>query len=328
MDEGSGELPEDPGIAKTVDDVFRGVLGRGDDSWHVKASGLREAVGFLGCTAQIRLECLDQGIAHARGERPVRLRLSCRGAGRIAFFPRSAIPAAMPPKAVILLSGGMDSATALAIAKADGFDPIALTVDYGQRHRRELEAASRVAKHFLVKDHRIVTLDLTAIGGSALTDRRIPVPEQRRLEEIGQGIPATYVPARNSLFLSAALGLAEAVGANAIYIAASALDYSGYPDCRPEFYRAFQEVARLGTKRGVEGDVIEIRTPLIAMSKADIVRKGQELGVPWELTWSCYQGGAKACGVCDACQLRLRGFREAGVRDPLPYARRRAPPAA
>ena len=226
----------------------------------------------------------------------------------------------MVPRAVVLLSGGMDSATALATAKSDGFDVIALTVDYGQRHRREIEAAKRVAKHFGVRDHRIVSLDLTPIGGSALTDKTIRIPAQRRLEEIGRGIPVTYVPARNTILLSYALGLAEATGAKAIYIAANSQDYSGYPDCRPEFYQAFQEIARLGTKRGVEGDVIEIRTPLIAMAKADIVRKGQELGVPWRLTWSCYQGGDKACGVCDSCQLRLKGFREAGVKDPLPYA--------
>lgn len=215
----------------------------------------------------------------------------------------------------------MDSATALAIALKEGLEVTALSVDYGQRHRKELDAARKLAKHFRVRDHRVVALDLTAIGGSALTDKKIPVPEQRRLEEIGQGIPATYVPARNTILLSYALGLAEAVDAKAIYIAANALDYSGYPDCRPEFYKAFQEVARLGTKRGVEGDVIEIRTPLIAMSKADIVRKGEELGVPWALTWSCYRGEEKACGVCDSCQLRLKGFREAGVTDPLPYAR-------
>jgi 7-cyano-7-deazaguanine synthase len=228
----------------------------------------------------------------------------------------------MAPRAVVLLSGGMDSATALGIALQDGFAVTALSVDYGQRHRKELEAARKVAKHFGVRDHRTVSLDLTAIGGSALTDRKIPVPEQRRLEEIGQAIPSTYVPARNTILLSYALGLAETTGAKAIYIAANALDYSGYPDCRPEFYRAFQEVARLGTKRGVEGDMIEIRTPLIGMSKADIVRKGEELGVPWALTWSCYRGEDKACGVCDSCQLRLKGFREAGVKDPIPYARR------
>ncbi len=226
----------------------------------------------------------------------------------------------MAPSAVVLLSGGMDSATALAMTREEGFRVIALTFDYGQRHLREVEAAKAVAKHFGVRDHRIVSIDLTAIGGSALTDHRIRVPEQRSLEEIGRGIPPTYVPARNTILLGYALGLGEVIGANAIVIAAQHLDYSGYPDCRPEYYRAFQEVARLGTKRGVEGDVIEIRTPLIAMSKADIVRKGEELGVPWELTWSCYRGAAKACGVCDSCQLRLKGFREAGVKDPLPYA--------
>ncbi|TLZ70111.1 MAG: 7-cyano-7-deazaguanine synthase, partial [Methanobacteriota archaeon] len=171
-----------------------------------------------------------------------------------------------------------------------------------------------------VVDHRIVSIDLTAIGGSALTDRRIPVPERRRLSEMGVGIPTTYVPARNTILLSYALGLAEATGAKAIVIAANAVDYSGYVDCRPEYYAAFREVARLGTKRGVEGDIIEIRTPLIRMSKAEIVRKGEELRVPWDLTWSCYHGRSKACGVCDSCQLRLKGFREAGLQDPLPYA--------
>ena len=229
----------------------------------------------------------------------------------------------MGDRAVVLLSGGMDSATALAIAKSEGHDVVALTIDYGQRHRRELEAAKAVAKHFHVRDHRIMTLDLAAVGGSALTDRRIKVPEQRSLEEIGRGIPPTYVPARNTIFLACALSLAEATGAQAIYIAANYQDSSGYPDCRPEYYTAFREVARLGTKRGVEGDVIAIRTPLIEMTKADIVRKGEAFGVPWKLTWSCYQGREKACGVCDSCQLRLKGFREAGVKDPIPYASRR-----
>jgi 7-cyano-7-deazaguanine synthase len=214
----------------------------------------------------------------------------------------------------------MDSSTALAMTKAEGFDIIALTFDYGQRHLKEIEAAKAVSKHFGVRDHRIVKIDLTPIGGSALTDRRIRVPEQRSLEEIGRGIPPTYVPARNTILLSYALGLAEATQANAIIIAANWQDSSGYPDCRPEYYRAFREVARLGTKRGAEGDVIEIRTPLIEMTKADIVRKGEELGVPWELTWSCYLGEPTACGVCDSCQLRLKGFSEARVKDPLPYA--------
>jgi len=239
-------------------------------------------------------------------------------------FTTRRIPSAMAPSAVVLLSGGMDSATALAITKADGFEITALTVDYGQRHRREIDAARSVANHYGVADHRVVFLDLTAIGGSALTDHQIRVPQQRSLEAIGQGIPSTYVPARNTVLLGYALGLAEATGAKAIVIAANHLDSSGYPDCRPEFYAAFQEVARLGTKCGVEGQVIEIRTPLIQMTKADIVRKGEELGVPWELTWSCYLGGTNACGTCDSCQLRLKGFGEAGVEDPLPYARRHA----
>jgi len=228
----------------------------------------------------------------------------------------------MVETAVVLLSGGMDSATALAITIKEGNRVIGLTFDYGQRHRKEVEAAERIGRHFRVTDHRTVAIDLSAIGGSALTDDRIRVPSQRRIEEIGRGIPVTYVPARNTIFLAYALGLAEATAAKSIVIAANQVDYSGYPDCRPEFYDAFREVARLGTKRGVEGDVIEIRTPLIRMSKADIVRKGEELGVPWGLTWSCYLGGAKACGVCDSCQLRLKGFREAGVKDPLPYASR------
>jgi 7-cyano-7-deazaguanine synthase len=217
----------------------------------------------------------------------------------------------------------MDSSTALAITKSDGFDVIALTFDYGQRHLKEIEAAKAIAKHFGVRDHRIVKIDLTSVGGSALTDRRIRVPQQRSLEEIGRGVPPTYVPARNTILLGYALGLAEATHSDAIVIGANWQDSSGYPDCRPEYYRAFREVARLGTKRGVEGEVIEIRTPVIDMTKADIVRRGDELRVPWELTWSCYLGEPKACGVCDSCQLRLKAFGEAGVKDPLPYARAR-----
>src|SRR5439155_1005397 len=179
----------------------------------------------------------------------------------------------MVQTAVVLLSGGMDSATALAMTIKEGFGVIGLTLDYGQRHRKEIEAAKRLAKHFRVVDHRIVSIDLTAVGGSALTDRRTPVPERRRLSEMGVGIPTTYVPARNTILLSYALGLAEATGAKAIVIAANAVDYSGYVDCRPEYYAAFREVARLGTKRGVEGDIIEIRTPLIRMSKAETSRR-------------------------------------------------------
>ena len=225
-------------------------------------------------------------------------------------------------RAVVLLSGGLDSSTALAIAKAKGREVYALTVDYGQRHRKEVDAAKQVAKHFGVKNHKVLKIDLTSIGGSALTDRSVAVPEKRTIEEIGRGIPVTYVPARNTILLALALGYAESLDADEIYIAANFLDASGYPDCRPEYYDAFREVARLGTKRGVEGRPIRIHTPLIHMTKADIVRRGTELGVPFSLTWSCYHGRTKACGVCDSCQLRLKGFREAGLLDPLPYASR------
>jgi 7-cyano-7-deazaguanine synthase len=227
----------------------------------------------------------------------------------------------MSTRAVVLLSGGMDSTTALAMTRKEGFEIVALTFDYGQIHRKEIAAAKRIVNHFHVRDHRIARIDLTEIGESALTDRQIDIPEQRSFDEIGRGVPVTYVPARNTILLAYALGLAEAAAAQAIVIGANRIDYSGYPDCRPEYYRAFEEVARLGTKRGVEGDIIEIRTPLIDATKADIVRMGQELGVPWALTWSCYNGRAKACGVCDSCQLRLKGFREAGVEDPLRYAK-------
>jgi 7-cyano-7-deazaguanine synthase len=224
-------------------------------------------------------------------------------------------------KAVVLLSGGLDSSTALAIALDEGYEAHALTFDYGQRHRRETRAARAVAKHFRVASHKVLRLQLDQVGGSALTSRGTPVPLDRPLEEIGRGIPPTYVPARNTIFLSYALAWAEVVGADAIYIAANYIDYSGYPDCRPEYFQAFQRMANLATKRGVEGNPVEIRTPLIHMTKAQIVLKGKALGVPFEKTWSCYLGGERACGRCDACVLRLRGFREAGLEDPLPYER-------
>jgi len=225
-------------------------------------------------------------------------------------------------RAIVLLSGGLDSSTALAMTVTGGREVHALTIDYGQRHKKEIEAAKKVAKHFGVKSHKVLRIDLAAIAGSALTDRNVRVPTQRTLEEMGRGIPVTYVPARNTILLGLALAYAESIDADEIVIAANAIDFSGYPDCRPEFYRAFEDVGRLGTKRGVEGRPIRIVTPLISMSKADIVRAGEALGVPWKLTWSCYLGGEKACGVCDSCQLRLKGFKEAGVKDPLPYARR------
>ena len=222
-------------------------------------------------------------------------------------------------KAVVLLSGGLDSSTCMAIAKREGYELYALSFEYGQRHDRELESARAIARHFGAKEHMILRLELNRIGGSALTDENIDVPENRDEEHMADEIPVTYVPARNTILLSYALAYAEVKDVDAIYIGANALDYSGYPDCRPEYYSAFEEVARLGTKRGVEGRPIEIKYPLIEMSKADIIRTGMELGVPYELTWSCYKGGEKACGVCDSCRLRLKGFREAGYEDPLDY---------
>ena len=219
-------------------------------------------------------------------------------------------------KAVILLSGGLDSATTLAIAKSENHELSAVSFDYGQRHSCELRCAKRIAEHYDVKDHKIITIDLRTIGGSALTDDNIAVPEARDLECISKNIPTTYVPARNTIFLSYALAYAEVLDAESIFIGANARDYSGYPDCRPEYYTAFQELARLGTKRGIEGEPIEIRYPLIDMTKSEIIQKGLELGVPYELTWSCYKGGDKPCDKCDSCILRAKGFREAGVEDP------------
>lgn len=220
------------------------------------------------------------------------------------------------PTAVVLLSGGLDSATCLAIASNEGFEPIALSFDYGQRHNAELAAAQRVAQAFGVRDHRVVTLDLGMIGGSALTDSRIDVPTEE-----STGIPVTYVPARNTVFLSFALGLAEVTNADAIFIGVNAVDYSGYPDCRPEFIAAFETMANLATKAGVEGHTMKIHTPLMRLSKADIIRAGMALGVDYGLTVSCYQADLDglACGVCDSCRLRRKGFEEAGVPDPTHY---------
>jgi 7-cyano-7-deazaguanine synthase len=222
-------------------------------------------------------------------------------------------------KAVVLLSGGLDSTVTLAIAKSEGHDVHALSFDYGQRHARELESAKRIAEYYDVKEHRLIELDLSKFGGSALTDEFTPIPEARKLEHVGKDIPTTYVPARNTILLSVALGYAEVVGADSIFIGANALDYSGYPDCRPEYFKAFQKVAELGTKIGTEGKSIQIEHPLIDMTKADIVKKGHELKAPLHLTWSCYKGGEKACGKCDSCLLRLKGFKEAGIDDPIDY---------
>jgi 7-cyano-7-deazaguanine synthase len=221
--------------------------------------------------------------------------------------------------AVVLLSGGMDSATCLAMACCD-FKVHALTFDYGSRHSREMDAARSLAKHFGVGSHRVVKVDLAAIGGSSLTEHSIPVRKVESPDGIGRDIPNTYVPARNMIFLGMGIALAETVGASRLFIGANAIDYSGYPDCRPEFVEAFQRAADLGTKAGVEGRPIKIEAPLLRMSKADIVRKGTELGVPFEKTWTCYSGGKAACGRCEACHLRLAGFREAGKIDPIRYS--------
>jgi 7-cyano-7-deazaguanine synthase len=226
-------------------------------------------------------------------------------------------------KAVVLLSGGLDSTTTLAIAQHEGFEVHALSFDYGQRHQNELAAARRIAAHAGVAQHQIITIDLRPFGGSALTSSDLEVPKDRPLEEMTRAIPITYVPARNTIFLSFALAWAEVLGADDLFLGINALDYSGYPDCRPEYIEAFQRMANLATKAGVEGRRLHIHTPLLTLSKADIIRRGRELGVDYALTWSCYdptEEGA-ACGRCDACQLRLKGFAENGVADPVRYAR-------
>jgi len=223
--------------------------------------------------------------------------------------------------AVVLLSGGLDSATTLAIARSQGYEAYALSFDYGQRHQRELEAARKIAKSLRAKEHRIVKIDNQIFAGSALTDD-VDVPKSRSKEEIGSGIPPTYVPARNTIFLAHALAWAETIPAGHIFIGANAIDYSGYPDCRPEFIALFETLANVATKAGAEGARIQIHAPLIMMSKADIVRKAVELKVDLSLTHSCYDPtpDGRACGKCDSCQLRLKGFREAGVADPIKYA--------
>lgn len=219
-------------------------------------------------------------------------------------------------RAVVLVSGGLDSATVLAIARHQGFECYALSVDYGQRHKAELEASKRVSEALGAKEHRLVHVDLGAIGGSALTDAKIAVPEQRE-----DGIPVTYVPARNTIMLAVALGWAEVLGARTIFLGVNAVDYSGYPDCRPEFIAAFETLANLATKAGVSGLAFEIRAPLLHMSKAEIIQQGMRLGVDYAQTVSCYQADAqgRACGRCDACRLRAQGFSEAAVQDPTRY---------
>jgi len=221
-------------------------------------------------------------------------------------------------RAVVLVSGGLDSATVLAMAVDQGHECHALSFDYGQRHRRELEAAAEVAQSLGAHQHRIATLDIGWMGGSALTDQSIEIPQQAQ-----SGIPVTYVPARNTIFLSVALGWAEVLGATDIFIGANAVDYSGYPDCRPEFIQAFQVLANLATQAGVEGEGFRIQAPLVNLTKADIIRVGTDLGVDFSKTVSCYALDEKgaACGSCDSCRLRAEGFRAAGIPDPTKYAK-------
>ncbi len=227
----------------------------------------------------------------------------------------------MVHKAVALLSGGLDSAVAAAVAKSRGFKLYALSVDYGQRHQREIRAAKKLAKSLGAVEHKIFDVDLGKFGGSALTDKKKKIPTGRD-SQIGWDIPATYVPARNTVLLSLGLAWAEVIGAEAIFIGAHSLDYSGYPDCRPEFFKAFQKVSEVGTKRGVEGGAVRIETPLLRMKKTDIIMLGLQLGVPFKHTWSCYHGGEKACGECDSCVIRIKAFKDAGMEDPIPYAKR------
>jgi len=219
-------------------------------------------------------------------------------------------------KAVVLLSGGLDSATVLAMAKSQGYDCYALSLDYGQRHAAELNAARNVADHFQVKQHQIVKLDLRQFGGSALTDDAIAVPEEQTSD-----IPVTYVPARNTIFLSLALAWAETLDARDIFVGVNAVDYSGYPDCRPEYIESFEQMANLATKAGVEGEHFSIQAPLIKLTKAEIIQTGSKLGVDYALTVSCYQAddAGAACGKCDSCRLRKQGFVDAGVPDPTKY---------
>ena len=226
----------------------------------------------------------------------------------------------MKKKAIVLLSGGLDSTTTLGIAANEGYDCHAITFRYGQRHEAELACAKKIAAHFGVRDHVIVNIDLRAFGGSALTSD-LDVPKNRNASEMSDGIPSTYVPARNTIFLSFALAMAESRGIRDIFIGVNAIDYSGYPDCRPEYIAAFQTMGNLATKAGVEGDPFAIHTPLIDLQKADIIKRGLELGIDYAMTCTCYDPdlAGNACGQCDACSLRLKGFAQNGIKDPAAY---------
>jgi 7-cyano-7-deazaguanine synthase len=225
----------------------------------------------------------------------------------------------MKKKAVCLLSGGLDSCVTAYIAKNQGYDLYALTLRYGQRHTKEITCAKHIAKKAGVKDHIIFDVDLSKFGGSSLLKSSSQMIQHQTIKKIGKNIPSTYVPARNTVFLSLALSYAEAINADAIFIGANAVDYSGYPDCRPQYLDAYQHLATLATKKGIEGTPIHIEAPLLHLTKADIIRTGIRLNAPLEKTWSCYQGKTKACGKCDSCILRLKGFQEAAVEDPLSY---------
>lgn len=221
-------------------------------------------------------------------------------------------------KAVCLISGGLDSSVTAYIAKDQGYEIYAITFRYGQRHKKEIDSAKKISRSIDSKDHIIFDLDLSKFGGSSLVDKKKKI-EENKIKDIGKKIPSTYVPARNTVFLSIALAYAEVVDADAIFIGVTATDYSGYPDCRPKFIDSFQKMANLATKRSIEGKKVQIKTPLINISKSEIIKEGIKLNVPFEKTWSCYRGGKKACGKCDSCKLRLKGFKEAGYKDPLEY---------
>jgi len=221
-------------------------------------------------------------------------------------------------KAVCLISGGLDSAVTSYIAKKQGYEIYTITFQYGQRHKKEINLSKEISKLVKSKKHIIFDLDLSKFGGSSLVDKKIKI-EENPLENIGKKIPSTYVPARNTVFLSIGLAYAEVVDADAIFIGVTATDYSGYPDCRPEFINSFEEMANLATKKTTSGKKIKIKTPLISMTKTEIIKTGMKNDVPFEKTWSCYNGRKKACGKCDSCKLRLRGFKEAGIEDPIEY---------
>ena len=227
-----------------------------------------------------------------------------------------------PQRAVVLLSGGLDSTTCLAVARAEGLEAHCLSVDYGQRHKGELARARRIARALGAAGHRVVRVDLSVFGGSALTDRAIAVPKGRSERRMARDIPVTYVPARNTVLLALALAHAETIGAEDVFVGVNAIDYSGYPDCRPAFLRAFEKVAKVATRAGVEGRPLRIRAPLLRLSKAEIVKLGTALEVPYRMTLSCYDPvRGRACGRCDACRLRRKGFADAGVPDPTQYAK-------